>query len=145
MNRPSTQLIEATSCVERLNATIKADDSALLGPPKTCRPKHVFSESRTKTSTKTRIAMSTTTRWGPGSGRHRRLGTKRPHSGCPPIALRRGGSAPAPHHRQPQRPRHNNQTVCVFWASGSGGSLVITRYQSLPLTPGKVLPICVTQ
>jgi hypothetical protein len=35
--------------------------------------------------------------------------------------------------------------VCVFWASGSRGSLVITRYQSLPLTPGKVLPVCVTQ
>ena len=36
-------------------------------------------------------------------------------------------------------------SVCVFWASGSRGSLVITRYQSLPLTPSKVLPICVTQ
>jgi hypothetical protein len=35
--------------------------------------------------------------------------------------------------------------VCVFWASGSKGSLVITRYQSLPHTPGKVLPVCVTQ
>ncbi len=35
--------------------------------------------------------------------------------------------------------------VCVFWASGSRGSLVITRYQSLPLIPGKVLPVCVTQ
>jgi hypothetical protein len=37
------------------------------------------------------------------------------------------------------------ECVCVFWASGSRGSLVITRYQSLPLTPGKVLPVCVTQ
>jgi hypothetical protein len=34
--------------------------------------------------------------------------------------------------------------VCVL-ASGSRGSVVITRYQSLPLTPSKVLPICVTQ
>jgi hypothetical protein len=30
--------------------------------------------------------------------------------------------------------------VCVFWASGSRGSLVITRYQLLPLTPGKSSP-----
>jgi len=35
--------------------------------------------------------------------------------------------------------------VCVFWASGSRGSLVITQNQSLPLTPRKVHPICVTQ
>ena len=34
--------------------------------------------------------------------------------------------------------------VCVL-ASGFKGSVVITRYQSLPLTPSKVLPICVTQ
>jgi hypothetical protein len=34
--------------------------------------------------------------------------------------------------------------MCVL-ASGSRGSVVITRYQSLPLTPSKVLPICVTQ
>ncbi len=34
--------------------------------------------------------------------------------------------------------------VCVQ-ASGSRGSGVITQYQSLPLAPRKVLPICVTQ
>ena len=33
---------------------------------------------------------------------------------------------------------------CVL-ASGSRGSVVITGYQSLPLPPGKLLPICVTQ
>ena len=32
-------------------------------------------------------------------------------SGCPPVALPRGGSAPAPRHRQPRKPRHNNQTA----------------------------------
>ena len=34
--------------------------------------------------------------------------------------------------------------ACVQ-ASGSRGSGVITQYQSLPLAPRKVLPICVTQ
>jgi len=35
--------------------------------------------------------------------------------------------------------------VCVLRQLGSKGSVVITRYryQSLPLAPGKVLPICV--
>jgi hypothetical protein len=50
---------------------------------------------------------------------------------------------------RPQKINEPNRTrlvcVCVFWASGSRGSLVITRYRSLPLTPGKVLPVCVTQ
>jgi hypothetical protein len=30
MNGPSTQLIEATSCVERWNATIKAEETSYL-------------------------------------------------------------------------------------------------------------------
>jgi len=30
---------------------------------------------------------------------------------APPIALPRGGSAPAPHHRRQQQPRDNNQTA----------------------------------
>ncbi len=47
------------------------------------------------------------------------------------------------HHSHGRRPIC--PVVCVFWASGSRGSLVITRYQSLPLTPRKVLPMCVTQ
>ena len=44
-----------------------------------------------------------------------------------------------------QKKAKEKKGVCVFWASGSRGSLVITRYRSLPLTPGKVLPVCVTQ
>jgi hypothetical protein len=36
-NGPSTQLIEATSCVERWNATIKADEVILLSSYQTLR------------------------------------------------------------------------------------------------------------
>jgi len=39
--------------------------------------------------------------------------------------------------------KQSSQFVCELCSNTSRGSLVITRYQSLPLTPRKVLPIYV--
>ncbi len=82
-----------------------------------------------------------------GFNAHKVLGTDYPKTVCPQgRALRRGVERTVRRYNKVlAKLLIRYRCVCVFWASGSRGSLVITRYQSLPLTPGKVLPICVTQ